>query len=181
MGLSKKNGFCSIFFPADFFFFFFFARACCSGVLSSVYSWAANEICRDFVRVSYSDWSFTNVFLFKDVGSCTEWLLLYVDRHFHSWFPASLYEISLALQTLNLIWESRAHTSLSAILDTVFHDCGVSTTGGKTWKLQLCDFKVDHVSYLNILSFHCCASRYVSIVSLKGSTFHVFTMYILTR
>ena len=31
------------------------------GILSSVFPWDANKICRDFVHVSFSDWSFTSV------------------------------------------------------------------------------------------------------------------------
>jgi len=68
-----------------------------------------NKICRDFVHVSFSDWSFTDVFLFKDAGSHTERLLPYVDIFNCGSLPSCVRNLINAVNTEFDLGEQSTH------------------------------------------------------------------------
>jgi hypothetical protein len=61
--------------------------------------------------------------------------------------------------------------------DAIFHNCGVKTTGGKTWKnANSAVSTLDSIADLNTFSFNFCASGLISSITLNSSIYLVFPL-----
>lgn len=109
----------------------FFTVDCCmlhcrTGNLSCWFSCTPNERHSTFIRLSFGGCSLAATFLFTPVMCLSEQPIPLVDSR----RPATTLFSAAATQTL--------HTTVSCLyfIHSIFRNCDISATGGKTWKLK---------------------------------------------
>jgi hypothetical protein len=98
---------------------------------------------------------------------------LWPDNLVGVFLPNSIRNLLCTITTDFDSWYHSTHLAFWS-WDAIFHDCGVRTTGGKTWKnANGAVSTFDPITDLNKFSFNFCASGLISTITLNSPTFLV--------
>jgi hypothetical protein len=140
------------------------------------FAWTVNKIHMNCIHLSFSDWSSPGAFSFTNAVSLIKQIIPLVNWRFCRRFPPK-HRTKSPLHCNRRPRLVKPQQTFSFYLRCHFNNCECSTSGKKFGNSCGTNYKLDHVTHSNAFSFRSSAFWFMSNVTVKFYTFHVYTLH----